>query len=100
MRSGPIHYARQGGIAMTPLLVAVGGVLGFSLGLLGAGGSILAVPALVMLGGLPPRQAMASGLLTDWCSRRGRSPKPSLDPIDAGACSPSTVQALLAAIWR
>jgi uncharacterized membrane protein YfcA len=49
---------------MTFLLLAAGGVLGFSLGLLGAGGSILAVPALIMLGGLAPRQAMASGLLT------------------------------------
>lgn len=49
---------------MTSLLLVAGGVLGFSLGLLGAGGSILAVPALIMLGGLSPRQAMASGLLT------------------------------------
>jgi hypothetical protein len=49
---------------MTPLLLMAGGALGFSLGLLGAGGSILAVPALMVLGGLSPRQAMASGLLT------------------------------------
>ena len=49
---------------MTPLLLMAGGALGFSLGLFGAGGSILAVPALMVLGGLSPRQAMASGLLT------------------------------------
>jgi uncharacterized membrane protein YfcA len=49
---------------MTPLLLAAGGVLAVSLGLLGAGGSILAVPALMVLGGMSPRQAMASGLLT------------------------------------
>jgi hypothetical protein len=33
---------------MTPLLLLAGGALGFSLGRLGAGGSILAVPALVL----------------------------------------------------
>jgi uncharacterized protein len=45
---------------MTPLFLVAGGALGFSLGLLGAGGSILAVPALMVLSGLAPRQAMAS----------------------------------------
>jgi hypothetical protein len=49
---------------MTPWLLVAGGGLGFSLGVLGAGGSILAVPALIGLAGLSPREAMASGLLT------------------------------------
>lgn len=49
---------------MTPWLLMAGSGLGFSLGVLGAGGSILAVPALIGLAGLSPREAMASGLLT------------------------------------
>jgi uncharacterized membrane protein YfcA len=39
---------------MNPWLLIAGGGLGFSLGLLGAGGSILAVPALITLAGLAP----------------------------------------------
>ena len=49
---------------MTLWLLMTGGGLGFSFGVLGAGAAILAVPALIGLAGLSPREAMASGLLT------------------------------------
>ncbi|CAM3091843.1 sulfite exporter TauE/SafE family protein [Skermania piniformis] len=44
------------------LLVGLGLLVGFLLGLLGAGGSILAVPALVYLVGLAPREAIPLAL--------------------------------------
>ena len=45
------------------LAVLFGGIIGFSLGLLGAGGSILAVPALVYGIGLPVAEAIPTSLL-------------------------------------
>src|SRR5699024_6727602 len=45
------------------LAVAVGALLGLTLGALGAGGSILAVPALVYLLGQSPQQATTSSLV-------------------------------------
>ncbi|MEU6075105.1 sulfite exporter TauE/SafE family protein [Micromonospora sp. NPDC047074] len=49
-----------GGLALT-LGLAV--LIGISLGLLGGGGSILAVPLLVYVADLPPREAIATSLL-------------------------------------
>ncbi|MDQ7903701.1 sulfite exporter TauE/SafE family protein [Phytohabitans sp. ZYX-F-186] len=45
------------------LTVALAGVVGLSLGLLGGGGSILAVPLLVYVAGLPAKEAIATSLL-------------------------------------
>ncbi len=45
------------------LAVALAVLIGISLGLLGGGGSILAVPVLVYAAGLDPRRAIASSLL-------------------------------------
>ena len=45
------------------LVVALAVLIGVSLGLLGGGGSILAVPVLVYAAGLDPRRAIASSLL-------------------------------------
>jgi uncharacterized protein len=45
------------------LTVALAVVIGVSLGLLGGGGSILAVPLLVYVAGLPAKQAIATSLL-------------------------------------
>lgn len=45
------------------LTVALAAVIGISLGLLGGGGSILAVPLLVYVAGLPAKQAIATSLL-------------------------------------
>lgn len=45
------------------LTVALAAVIGISLGLLGAGGSILAVPLLVYVAGLPAKEAIATSLL-------------------------------------
>ena len=50
---------------MGPMLIVVVGlsvVVGVSLGLLGGGGSILVVPLLTYLGGMEPREAIASSL--------------------------------------
>jgi hypothetical protein len=50
---------------MTALLVtvALAAVIGISLGMLGGGGSILAVPLLVYVAGLPAKEAIATSLL-------------------------------------
>ncbi|MDG6105939.1 sulfite exporter TauE/SafE family protein [Dactylosporangium aurantiacum] len=50
---------------MTALIVTVvlAGAIGVSLGLLGGGGSILAVPLLVYVAGLPAKEAIATSLL-------------------------------------
>jgi uncharacterized membrane protein YfcA len=45
------------------LTVALAAVIGISLGLLGGGGSILAVPLLVYVAGLPAKEAIATSLL-------------------------------------
>jgi hypothetical protein len=45
------------------LTVALAVVIGLSLGLLGGGGSILAVPVLVYVAGLPAKEAIATSLL-------------------------------------
>lgn len=45
------------------LTVALAGAIGVSLGLLGGGGSILAVPLLVYVAGLPAKEAIATSLL-------------------------------------
>ena len=42
---------------MTPLMLAIAAAIGVSLGLLGAGGAIVAVPAFVYIGGIPPELA-------------------------------------------
>ena len=50
---------------MSPMLIVVVGLsvlVGLSLGLLGGGGSILVVPLLTYLGGMEPREAIASSL--------------------------------------
>lgn len=50
--------------ALEPLLaVLCGGVVGFTLGLLGGGGSILATPLLLYVIGLGPHQAIGTGAL-------------------------------------
>jgi uncharacterized protein len=46
-----------------PLDLTLGFAIGLSLGLLGGGGSILTVPALVMLVGLPMYQAVGTSLI-------------------------------------
>src|SRR5690606_41061723 len=51
---------------MTVTLAAIAALallIGLSLGLLGGGGSILAVPLLVYVAGLPAREAIATSLL-------------------------------------
>jgi uncharacterized membrane protein YfcA len=45
------------------LTVVLAGAIGVSLGLLGGGGSILAVPLLVYVAGAPIKQAIATSLL-------------------------------------
>ncbi len=45
------------------LTVTLAGLIGISLGLLGGGGSILAVPLLVYVAGLPTKEAIATSLL-------------------------------------
>lgn len=50
---------------MSPMMIAVVGLsvlVGLALGLLGGGGSILVVPLLTYLGGMEPREAIASSL--------------------------------------
>lgn len=42
---------------MTPIMLGIALAIGVSLGLLGAGGAIVAVPAFVYLGGVPPELA-------------------------------------------
>lgn len=42
---------------MTPLILAIAAAIGVSLGLLGAGGAIVAVPAFVYIGGIAPELA-------------------------------------------
>lgn len=48
---------------MTWLVVLLAVLIGVALGLLGGGGSILAVPLLVYVGGLDPKEAIATSLL-------------------------------------
>jgi hypothetical protein len=48
---------------MIPLTVALAVLIGVALGLLGGGGSILAVPLLVYVAGLDPKEAIATSLL-------------------------------------
>ena len=48
---------------MNPLALAGAVAIGLSLGLTGAGGSILTLPVLVHLAGVPPREAVALSLL-------------------------------------
>ena len=48
---------------MTALAVALAVLVGLSLGLLGGGGSILTVPLLVYVAGLPTKEAIATSLL-------------------------------------
>ncbi len=45
------------------LAILSGGVVGFTLGLIGGGGSILATPLLLTVVGLPPHQAIGTGAL-------------------------------------
>ena len=49
--------------AMSPVAVALALVIGASLGLVGGGGSILTVPALVHAGGFAPRDAIVASLV-------------------------------------
>ena len=46
-----------------PLILAEGGVVGLLTGLVGAGGGFLIIPALVLLTGLPMKQAVGTSLL-------------------------------------
>jgi len=46
-----------------PLILLEGGVVGLLTGLVGAGGGFLIIPALVLLGGLPMKQAVGTSLL-------------------------------------
>ncbi len=48
---------------MTPITVLLALVIGTSLGLVGGGGAILTVPALVHGGGFPPRDAIVASLI-------------------------------------
>ena len=48
---------------MTPLAILLALLIGASLGLVGGGGAILTVPALVHLGGFAPRDAIAASLI-------------------------------------
>lgn len=61
--------------------IGVGLVIGLSLGMLGGGGSILTVPALVYLMGQSPQAATTaaagSGGASGWCSARPASPRAS-----------------------
>ena len=47
---------------MTGLAIALGVMIGASLGLLGGGGSILTVPIFVYILGFPPKEAIAMSL--------------------------------------
>src|SRR5262245_30397692 len=49
--------------AMTPAAVMLALLIGASLGLVGGGGSILTVPALVHAGGFAPRDAIVASLI-------------------------------------
>jgi hypothetical protein len=55
LHGGSVRRTVRGGLEMNPLLLMSGGALGLSHELLGAGGSIRAVPALIVLGDLSPR---------------------------------------------
>jgi hypothetical protein len=48
---------------MTPVIAVAALAMGLVLGLLGGGGSILTVPILVFLGGVPTKEAIATSLL-------------------------------------
>jgi len=48
---------------MPVVMIALAGVVGVALGMLGGGGSILMVPLLTYVGGLEPKQAIATSLL-------------------------------------
>jgi uncharacterized membrane protein YfcA len=50
-------------LAQPALALLCGGVVGFVLGLIGGGGSILATPLLLAVVGLPPHQAIGTGAL-------------------------------------
>lgn len=54
----------RGGVLLAVLAFLLAGLVGLSLGLLGAGGSILAVPILRYAAGLPAKQAVATSLAT------------------------------------
>ena len=60
----PGEKAKRGGVKKKLLMLAALGALlvGTSLGLLGAGGSILTVPVLVYLAGVPEKLAITSSL--------------------------------------
>ena len=47
---------------MTAILYVIAGIIGVSLGLMGAGGAIVAVPAFVYIGGIPPTLATGYAL--------------------------------------
>lgn len=47
----------------TVVVLLLGVVVGVSLGLLGGGGSILTVPLLTYVAGMPPKEAIAASLL-------------------------------------
>jgi len=51
------------GRAASPLLIVYGVVIGLVTGLLGAGGGFLLIPALVLLAGLPIKEAIGTSLL-------------------------------------
>jgi uncharacterized membrane protein YfcA len=51
------------------LALLFSGAIGVSLGLLGGGGSILAVPMLVYVAGVAAREAVAMSLATSWGPR-------------------------------
>ncbi len=53
---------------MNPLALAGAVAIGLALGLTGAGGSILTLPVLVYLAGVPPREAVGLSLLVVGCA--------------------------------
>src|SRR5690242_2607162 len=62
-RSTPRDQRREPAMTALVLTVTLAGLIGISLGLLGGGGSILAVPLLVYVARLPTKEAIATSLL-------------------------------------
>lgn len=62
-KNKPLGEVKPAGSFNYPLIVAEGAVVGLLTGLVGAGGGFLIIPALVLLTGLPMKQAVGTSLL-------------------------------------